>query len=194
MSEFPIDAEIIRFGLKVLSAGTILRRASANRETQEKARFEAERIARNRGDRDVRTVWEAAFKVRHEIDRLRGLLRFSLGENGFYVARCAPDHFVLPALGPHFCSRFGEEPWAAADEKRSLILIRERGGEARLFPLEDSFKIFDAGTPQDDPWEALWKNYHQSINNESRNNLPLQRRFMPERYWKYLPEMSRRSR
>ena len=193
MSEYPIDTEIVRFGLKVLSAGKILRGSPGSRDVQERARYEAERIARDRGDRDVRIVLEAAFKVSHEIDRLKGLLRFSPGKNGFYIARCAPDHFVLPALGPHFNSRFGEEPWAVADEKRSLILIRERGDEARTFPLEDSFiKKSRAGDPED-PWEELWKNYCRSINNESRNNPALRRQFMPERYWKYLPEMSRRS-
>ena len=36
--------------------------------------------------------------------------------------------------------------------------------------------------------EDLWRLYHRSINNESRNNPGLQRQFMPSRYRKYLNE------
>jgi probable DNA metabolism protein len=45
------------------------------------------------------------------------------------------------------------------------------------------------GEFRDDEWEELWRHYHRTINNESRKNLHLQRKLMPKRYWKYLPEM-----
>jgi probable DNA metabolism protein len=74
----------------------------------------------DRGDDDVRAVLSAAAKLTREIDRLRGLLRFRPDRAGIYTARCAPDHFVLPALAGHFELRFGETPWAIIDEKRAL--------------------------------------------------------------------------
>jgi probable DNA metabolism protein len=132
-------------------------------------------------------VLDAAYKVWHEIDRLRGLLRFCPDEDGVYIARCAPDHFVLPALGQHFRERFGETPWAVIDEKRSLYLHCAGGGEPELFCMGDGCSF--AGNTAGGEWENLWRHYHKTINNESRNNPDLQRRFMPKRYWKYLTEL-----
>jgi probable DNA metabolism protein len=171
------------------------------------ARHGAEQAAFDRGDPDVRTVLEAAYKARHEIDRLMGLLRFSPrswhgspGGGPVYVARCSPDHYILPGLAEHFTRRFGDCPWAIIDEKRHLILFRQPGGEARLVPAAaghspvpghpapDRGCPSDSGRPTDD-FEDLWRNYHRSVNNPDRNNPALQRQFMPRRYWKYLPEL-----
>ena len=174
------------------------------------ARRGAEKAASNRGAPETRAVLEAAYKTGREIDRLRGLLRFSPcfpgGDPGgavpaggspggpVYVARCAPDHHVLPGLADHFTQRFGDCPWAIIDEKRRLVLAGEGGGEARLFPLGAGQSPVSRGPAPDydkppDYWEALWRNYHRTINNPARNNPALQRQFMPRRYWKYLTEL-----
>ncbi|GHT56330.1 hypothetical protein FACS1894109_04940 [Spirochaetia bacterium] len=199
MSELPIEAEIIRFGFKTLAAAKKAaaqktahapRRAAgksapADWTAGEEARLGAARQAHDRGDADVRAVLAAAYKAAHEIDRMRGFLRFSPNEDGVYVARCAPDHFVLPALAFHFTRRFGEQAWAIIDERRGLCLSRNPGGEPRLFDL-----LSEPLPADNDPWTDLWRHYHRTINNESRKNPLLQRQFMPERYWKYLPELN----
>jgi hypothetical protein len=153
------------------------------------ARRGAERAASDRGDPDVRTVLAAACKVEREIDRLRGLLRFvpvKGGEGGgLYLARCFPDSWILPALAEHFTLRFGPRGWAVVDEKRGLALLRRPGGNPELVPAE----LFGPPGPGADDCEELWRHYHRTINNESRNNSALQRQCMPERYWKYLPEL-----
>jgi hypothetical protein len=198
MSELPIEGEIRRFCRKALTAardaagGDLTGSGIGARE----ARFAADRAAVDRGDEDVRVVLEAAYKVTHEIDRMRGFLRFSPNEKGIYLARCGPDHFVLPALADHFGPRFGETPWAIIDEKRNLVLERLPDGEIRLAvlpgtePGTGTVAAFpEAGTQAGRFWEDLWRNYHRSVNNECRQNPLLQRRFMPARYWKYLTEM-----
>jgi hypothetical protein len=203
MSELPVDGEILRFGCKVLAAaedaagvsgGSAAPCAWAGREG---ARTGAARAAGNRGDGDVRVVMEAAYKAVHEIDRLMGLLRFSPDLRWGYTARCAPDGFVIPALAGHFTLRFGGDPWAIIDEKRGIALIREAGREARFLPAAALLpqpapgqKHQDNKPWDNDPWEKLWLRYHKAVNNEARKNPGLQRRFMPERYWKYLPEFS----
>jgi len=178
MSELPIKEEISHFIKKVGK--------TRDRKAADKAAFD-------RGDPDVHTVLKAAYKVQHEIHRLTGLLRFSPDNKGVYVARCSPDHFVLPALAEHFTLRFGETPWAIIDEKRRFCLYRDKYGEAILIPaMPDSAFGSCAQTEYEepaDPWEELWRLYHRSINNEGKKNLRLQRQFMPERYHKYLPEM-----
>ena len=194
MSELPISAEIIRFGGKVLAAADVVvsrNQASGSRngaEDETAQRQAAERAASDRGDPDVRAVLGASYKVWHEIDRLRGLLRFCPDENGVYIARCEPDHFVLPALGPHFSERFGQTPWIIIDEKRRLVLRGTAGGQLEFGIAGEGFP--SEGKPVDDgKWGDLWRHYHKTINNESRNNPGLQRRFMPKRYWKYLTEL-----
>ena len=129
---------------------------------------------------------ETTDKVLHEIHRMMGFLRFSPNEDGIYIAHCEPDHCILPALGPHFKERFGETPWAIIDEKRRLC-IRCISGSLEFFNI-DKNPTFMKDAPSGE-WENLWRHYHKTINNESRNNPKLQRQFMPQRYWKYLNEV-----
>jgi probable DNA metabolism protein len=173
MSELPIETEAIRFGRKILG--------TANGDSLNRA---AEIAAHDRGDPDVRLILDTAYKVWLEVDRLRGLLRFTPGGQGQYIARCSPDYLVLPALTEHFTTRFGDTPWTIIDEKRGLCLRRPAGQPPAICNLEDQ-----AARPDSDEWEQLWRYYHRTINNENRNNPSLQRRFMPKRYWKNLPEM-----
>ncbi|MDR1373389.1 MAG: TIGR03915 family putative DNA repair protein [Treponema sp.] len=170
------------------------------------ARQGAERAASDRGDPDVRAVLAAAYKAVRETDRLKGLLRFTPvnggGENALYLAHCAPDHFILPALAEHFRLRFGAVPWLIVDERRGLALTYN-GETPRLVssrtvpalnggrtgaPAAPPVFSFSACGGVPDIWKDLWQKYHRSINNESRHNPALQRRFMPVRYRKYLPE------
>jgi len=210
MSELPVTGQIIRFGRKILaSQNTGIKTVNWDRRgklepqpsppagegslletTQRKA---AQIAATDRCDFDVQTVREAEQKVWHEIHRLMGLLRFCPDEKGVYTAQCEPDHFILPALGPHFMERFGETPWAIIDNKRRLSLGCETGqpgasGRTLVFSAAAKNPV-SFGKGQGGEWENLWKHYHKTINNESRNNPDLQKRFMPTRYWKYLSEL-----
>ncbi|MDR2758925.1 MAG: TIGR03915 family putative DNA repair protein [Spirochaetaceae bacterium] len=193
MSEFPIEAECICFGGRIFAAAHSAAKAAGGGMDSPEARRGAERAAADRGNPDVRAVLDAAYKVRHETDRLFGFLRFSLDSRGTYIARCAPDYFVLPRLAGHFSRRFGDAPWLIIDEKRELCLWGDGRGEPRLLspaalPRETAFSGGESGKVPD-PWEELWRTYHRSINNPRRKNPGLQRQFMPARYWKYLPEM-----
>jgi len=210
MSELPVTGQIIKFGKKILASQNTVPNAvkTAQRgklEPQpsppagegsplETARRKAAQIAAtDRGDPDAQTVREAAYKVWHEIHRLMGLLRFCPDEKSVYIAQCEPDHFVLPALGPHFMERFGETPWTIIDNKRRLSLGCETGqtgaSGGTLVLSTNAENTFSFGKGQGGEWENLWKHYHKTINNESRNNPDLQKRFMPTRYWKYLSEL-----
>ena len=136
------------------------------------------------------------YKVQHEIHRMMGLLRFSPDANGEFIARCTPDHNILPALAVYFTARFGETAWSIIDEKRGLCLRRLPGGQPKITRTEGIKAAAVEGETIDDvsqsantdDWEELWKHYHKTINNEDRNNPKLQRQLMPQRYWKYLPE------
>ena len=175
LSELPVEKETINFGRRVLS---VAEGASFGEQ-----KSLAERAADDCGDSDTLAVLDAAYKVQLEVDRMRGLLRFSPCD-GAYAARCAPDHFVLPALARYFSARFGETSWAIIDEKRELCLSRTPPEPAKIVR-----ERAEAKGAMGDGWEELWRHYHSTINNEQRKNPGLQRQFMPKRYWKYLPEM-----
>ena len=191
MSELPIETDLIRFAWRVIAAA----RSAGDLKTME-ARTAAETAARDRGDPAAGAVLDAAYKTGREIHRLMGFLRFDPvypGAGGIpagtpvYLARCAPDHLVLPALARHFCLRFGETPWVIVDENRALALFRPPGAKPRFLPPEALPSPLPAGNPENS-WEELWRRYHRSVTNEDRKNPQLQRRFMPGRYRKYLPE------
>jgi probable DNA metabolism protein len=140
MSELPVEAALLRYGLRVLQAAD---RAAADRAASDPRapnahaadRTAADTAASDRGDEAVAATLDAAHKTRREVHRLAGLLRFepvSGGRfepmsGGAYTALCAPDHFVLPPLAQHFYRRFGDTPWAIIDEKRSLGLFCRNG-------------------------------------------------------------------
>jgi hypothetical protein len=195
MSELPVTGQIIRFGKKILAARNAVTGIGPDQRGKLEAaqRKAANFAATDRGDPDVQTVREAAYKVWHETNRLTGLLRFCPDEKGVYTAQCEPDHFVLPALGPHFMERFGGTPWSIIDNKRRVSLCCKTGEpdalDGTLVFLANTENPFSFGKGQGGEWENLWKHYHKTINNESRNNPGLQKRFMPARYWKYLTEM-----
>jgi uracil-DNA glycosylase len=180
ISELPIENEIISFGRKILSA-------AQNCNSFDDKLLAVDIVANNRADGDTLTVLKTAGKVQIEIHRLQGLLRFSVNEDGVFIARCEPDHFILPCLEEFFTARFGDTPWAIIDEKRGLRLGRKHGERAKIDIFKESPE--DLSCAKSDEWEELWKHYHKTINNEDRKNTDLQRQLMPKRYWKHLPEM-----
>jgi len=189
MSEVPLESELLRFGRKIITAGGSGSDSHAEKRPADTDRRVAELAASNLSDSDVRLVLDTAYKVRHEIDRFRGLLRFIPNTGGGYIARCEPDYFILPALGDHFTRRFGNTSWVIVDGKRGICLVRPDGNAPELVSLSSAFAQNCIGSVAADPWEDLWKKYHRTVHNESRKNPQLQRQFMPQRYWKNLPEM-----
>jgi uracil-DNA glycosylase len=180
LSELPIEREIIAYGRGVLAAAQELNSLDDKRRAAGKA-------ANNRTNSDTLIVLTTAYKVQIEVHRMMGLLRFSVNEDGEFIARCEPDHFILPCLGDFFTARFGDDPWAIIDEKRGIVLSKKHGERAKINILEDAAE--SVSPAKSDEWEELWKHYHKTINNEDRNNPDLQRQLMPKRYWKHLPEV-----
>jgi probable DNA metabolism protein len=92
-----------------------------------------------------------------------------------------PTYNVLSLLAPHFARRFPGERFLIADAGRGTgVFFDGAAHEVRI----------DARTlSQHDPFEELWRAYHKSIAIAERKNPRLQRQFLPQKYWEYLPEM-----
>jgi probable DNA metabolism protein len=136
----------------------------------------------------VRVLRAACQRVDREVHRLEGLARFSLRRDGLYSSPLEPDHNVIAALVPHFARRFGSQAFALVDVRRALA-YESRGGALSARMGSAALALLP-----DDPDEnevSLWRSYFDAADNPARRNPVLQRRLMPARYWKYLPELSR---
>jgi probable DNA metabolism protein len=146
-------------------------------------------VIADHGSADVRLISRAAFRVNHEIDRLEGLARFSPGPTGLFCAPLAPDANIAAALLPHFSRRFGSEDFALVDVKRSIVFARQDGRFSASSGDEALAYLPGPGTARDEETE-LWCRYFKATENPARRNPDLQRRLMPLRYWRYLPEIA----
>jgi probable DNA metabolism protein len=138
---------------------------------------------------EVRALTRAAYKVTREIHRLEGLARFSPGPSGLFCAPLAPDANIAAALLPYFSRRFGSEDFAIVDVKRRIAFARQAGRFGSNSGDEALAYLPRPETARDEETE-LWRVYFKATENPARRNPDLQRRLMPTRYWRYLPEIA----
>jgi probable DNA metabolism protein len=138
------------------------------------------------GDPRVRALVQASRRVMREIHRLIGLARFSLRTDGIWSAPIEPDHNILSALVPSFARRFGSEAFAVVDARRRLA-VRSEGGRIEALSGDSALALLP--DREEEAEASLWRRYYASTENPARLNPGLQRRLMPMRYWKYLPEL-----
>ena len=169
-------------------------------------------------DEDVGAVMQLAKKVKREVHRFHGLVRFHETGGGLLVADIEPDHDIVMMLVPHFRTRMARQQWVIYDMRRgfgvyydtkTIRMVRfsaegpdqqtdlrlpepdvSRGGMKA--PGQTGLKVSgrrDIGDAVDgDPFRVLWKHYYEAINISERKNHRRMRSCMPQRYWKHLPE------
>ncbi len=134
----------------------------------------------------VRQVVEAERSVLRESHRLQGLLRFRKIRHGYY-APLEPDFRVLPLLGDSLAARYADTPWMVHDLRREEVLLFLPGQSWRMGVL--SREDIPRNAPEEENWQALWREYYKIMAVEGRDNPTLRRQFMPRRYWKHLVEL-----
>jgi probable DNA metabolism protein len=148
-------------------------------------------------DEDIHEVVQTARKVKKEVHRFHGFVRFQQTGDNIYFAPIDPDHDILPLLIPHFKSRYADQQWVIYDTRRKygIYYNLENVSEVRI---ENPVADFETGTlPQkvkdekEDHYLKLWQSYYDSINIQQRSNKKQMTRLMPRRYWKYLPEKNK---
>jgi len=125
-------------------------------------------------------------KVKFEVHRLCGLIRFTSLKGDILYAPIEPDHDVCELLANHFCDRFKNDPFIIHDKKRAKALIAS-GGD--WYISEFTSQSLPELTEDENAWQKLWKKYFNTIAIKERTNPRCQRNFMPVRYWKNLTEM-----
>lgn len=123
-------------------------------------------------------------KVWRERHNILGFLRFAESAGGVIYARYSPDNDITELVAPHFLKRLSGLAFVIHDVKRNKAAVSDgyslkmmRTGEAAFIP-----------SAEEKNFAALWKRYYEEINIPERLNPRQQRRCMPVRYRKFMPE------
>lgn len=130
-------------------------------------------------NRLVRAVnWEAM--------RYKQFLRFAELEGGIFFAEMEPEHDVLVLVMPHFCDRFGQQPFILHDRTRGLAGV----WDMREWAIVSSQTMsLPAQAEHEDTYQAMWRMFYHTIAIEQRINPALRRQHMPKKFWRYMVEM-----
>lgn len=133
----------------------------------------------------VRLVDSINRRVSLECHRFEGFVRFNYIDNNFLYSAIEPDNDILELLANHFKNRFSNEYWIIHDISREKALIYNKTNYEIISMSNDDYKKLKV---HNDEYTKLWKAYFESTNIKERENLRLQCRMMPRRYWKHIFE------
>ncbi|HEY8443615.1 MAG TPA: TIGR03915 family putative DNA repair protein [Clostridia bacterium] len=135
---------------------------------------------------DVIAFNNLVYAVNHEIHRMRGFVRFRQTDFGVYYAPISPDHDILDALAEHFTQRYKGMPFCIHDVGREKMLAYD-GVICKIVPAS---QVQITLSEEEQALQAAWQDYFDSVNIRERQNLRLQRQFLPKRYRKFMPEFN----
>lgn len=141
-------------------------------------------VAKRLANSDVFTAVEYIKKVGHEIHKMHGFIRFMETESGALYAPFSPDNDICDLLVPHFRARLPQFPFVLHDVKRQKAAVYD-GKNTFVAPLAQADILLSA---DELGWQNLWKKYYGAVNIPCRERLKQMRGYMPQRYWKFLPE------
>jgi probable DNA metabolism protein len=137
------------------------------------------------GDPIVFAAQQQENHVTLEKHRMLGLVRFS-DIDGVLLSTIEPDHDVITLLAPHFSDRYKDERVIIYDKKRKKAVFCYRGKwQVRSFDIEKHPELLK----EELKYRRLWMTYFEHIAIKERINPKCQKRCMPVRYWKNLPEV-----
>lgn len=123
-------------------------------------------------------------KVKGEAHNMKGFLRFMESEGGVLYAPYSPDNDVTELIMPHFAERFRAERFVIHDLKRKIAGMYD--GHEWIIGRAGSAEVYL--TEYERAFETLWKKYYKAVNISERPHNRQMRGYMPERYWKFMPE------
>ena len=123
-------------------------------------------------------------KVRYEIHRFHGFVRFMETESGALYTPIEPDNDICDLLAPHFRARLPHFPFVIHDVRRQKATVYDGKNTFNAY-LSQADVLLCAN---EHTWQELWKGYYDAVNIPSRERLKQMRNYMPTRYWKYMPE------
>ena len=126
-------------------------------------------------------------RVANEERLFLGLVRLSHAGGDLYVSDIEPKYNILPLMGHHFHTRFGDQRLVIRDVRRRIALL-STPEEWWISELPQSEGDPLPPLPRDAEMAALWRSYFQAIANPARKNPRLQQHFVPLRYRGHVAE------
>ncbi len=157
--------------------------------------FESElSIETNFADEHTLELSKIYRKVSREAERMRMFIRFQKAADDLFFAPIEPLYNVIPLIIEHFKDRFADQKWVIYDLRRkygiyyNLDKVQEIRFEDPQFNLENGSLDEELMAEDEKKFQALWKNYFNSMTIKERINPKLHVQMLPKRFWKYLPE------
>lgn len=138
---------------------------------------------------DVIAAMESVRKVRGEVHLMSGFLRFMEGKNGVFYAPFEPDNDIVELLVPHFTARLKNQPFVIHDTRRNLAALYNTK-DCLIAQTEE--KVSVVLSDYEEAFQALWIQYYDSVNIAERPHEKQMKGYMPVRYWKYMPEKTKK--
>lgn len=143
------------------------------------------KITRMLWDSTVSKLQKAVQFVDNEAHLLKGFLRFSQ-RGTVLAATISPKNSVLPRLAPHFSERLPEEPFLIHDTTHQMALIH-LPGKCGIVPA-DSIEL-PAIDETEARYQAIWRQFYETIAIEDRLNPKGRMTHCPKRYWVNMTEL-----
>lgn len=134
----------------------------------------------------LRELEKRIVRIRREVHRYKGFLRFRLLDREIYYTDYEPAFDLTVLLIPHFTRRFPNQKLIIHDVGRSFAGIYDGH---RVLYTKLSSKQFPPSFSQEES-ALLWKQYLSHLSIEERSNPKLQQNLMPKKYRKYMTEMN----
>jgi probable DNA metabolism protein len=123
--------------------------------------------------------------IRNESHLLRGFIRFA-DYDGILAASITPKNFVLPFIANHFITRFSNEDFLIFDKNHQAALVYQNRKKNLVSVKEIEFSPI---SETENNYQALWKQFYNTIAIEARNNPKCRMTQAPKRYWENMVEM-----
>lgn len=138
------------------------------------------------GDALVAPLLGAEKHLLGEAHLFKGFVRFS-DIGGALVAAIAPKNYVLPFIARHFTLRYDKEQFMIYDKTHKAALIYQKG-KAEIVPVDRM--EFPEISQEEEKFQALWKQFYNTIAIKSRSNPRCRMTHMPKKYWGNMLEVS----
>lgn len=132
-------------------------------------------------------IFHTSQRVRREIHRFKGFLRFKEVKGGYLYASFKPEFNIILPLSRHFAYRMMKEKIIIHDTKRDLAVFCY---ENRVYPAQIESFIPD-DTALEKIISSLWIEYFEKVAIKERFNKKLQRQKVPLKYRNSISEFRR---
>ncbi|SHI22979.1 probable DNA metabolism protein [Sporobacter termitidis DSM 10068] len=138
------------------------------------------------GDAVMAPLLSAEKHLLGEAHLLKGFVRFA-DVGGALAAVITPKNYILPFIARHFVLRYHNEQFMIFDKTNKAALVYQNG-KAEILRI-DHVTVPEI-SEREARYQALWKQFYNTIAIEGRENPRCRMTHMPKRYWENMLEVS----